>query len=102
MYEVYFKNYVQSVIDSNYIKNGESKYVKFVKDFVLVVFFFQIKIFQLVNIYGLVEKVFVELEKCFYEVKEFEGWLIVIQIVVDIFNLEQYVNFGFWVDCMNK
>ncbi|KAK4683210.1 dynein heavy chain [Podospora pseudoanserina] len=101
-YEVHFKNHAQSAIDSNYTKNGESKHVKFVKDFALAVSLLQTKTLQLANIHGSVEKALAELEKCPYEVKEFEGRLTAIQTAVDTLNLEQYVNLGFWVDRMNK
>jgi len=96
-YEVHFKALANGELDS-----GRSKHVMFIRDFAAAVSVLQTKTITLANIHTTVQKALSELERCPYEVSEFESRLETIQSAVDQLNLEQYVNLGFWVDRMNK
>ncbi|KAL2153811.1 hypothetical protein VTH82DRAFT_4967 [Thermothelomyces myriococcoides] len=100
-YEVHFKNYTANGGLDNF-KGGESKHVMFVREFAAAVSLLQSKTITLANIHSTVQKAMAELEKCPYEVSEFESRLETIQTAVDQLNLEQYVNLGYWVERMNR
>lgn len=101
-YEVHFKNYTANGGLDNFGKNGESKHVMFIREFAAAVSLLQSKTITLANIHATVQKALAELERCPYEVSEFESRLETIQSAVDQLNLEQYVNLGYWVERMNK
>ncbi|GAB1316626.1 dynein heavy chain, partial [Madurella fahalii] len=101
-YEVHFKNYTANGGLDNFAKNGESKHVMFIREFAAAVSLLQSKTIMLANIHTTVRTALAELEKCPYEVSEFESRLETIQSAVDQLNLEQYVNLGYWVERMNK
>ncbi|KAL2166549.1 hypothetical protein VTG60DRAFT_2516 [Thermothelomyces hinnuleus] len=100
-YEVHFKNYTANGGLDNF-KGGESKHVMFVREFAAAVSLLQSKTITLANIHATVQKAMAELERCPYEVSEFESRLETIQSAVDQLNLEQYVNLGYWVERMNR
>ncbi|KAJ4294876.1 dynein heavy chain [Collariella sp. IMI 366227] len=101
-YEVHFKNYTANGGLDNFAKNSESKHVMFIREFAAAVSLLQAKTITLANIHATVQKALTELEKCPYELSEFESRLETIQSAVDQLNLEQYVNLGYWVERMNK
>ncbi|KAK4192422.1 putative dynein heavy chain [Podospora australis] len=96
-YDVHFKLHAGS--DT---KHESTHHVNFIRDFATSVSTLQTKTVMLANIHVTVQKALSELEKCPYEVKEFEDRLKVIQEAVDQLNLEGFVNLGFWVQGMNR
>lgn len=83
-------------------KAGESKHVLYVRELASAVSVLQAKTTALGMLHATVQKALGELETCPYEAQAFETRLETIQDAVDLLNLEQYVNLGYWVGNMNR
>ena len=84
------------------IGRGESKHVRFVRDFAAAVSTLQNKTSALMSINDSVQKAISDLRTCRYDLTVFKARLDTIQTAVDQLNLENYANLRHWVSEINS
>ncbi|KAI9761019.1 MAG: hypothetical protein M4579_001282 [Chaenotheca gracillima] len=81
---------------------GESKHVKFIREFAAAVSVLQSKTATLATINDTIQQAMADLDTCHYNLGVFRGKLESIQTSVDQLNLENYANLKQWVAEINR